>query len=422
MSGSIKAIRGMRDLLPVRKGYYRRVEDAARQIFGQYGYEEVGLPLLESTPLFKRLVGEATDIVEKEMYTFDDRNGDSMTLRPEGTAGLVRFVNEHGLAFNQTQKLWYAGPMFRYERPQKGRYRQFEQIGVECIGIPGPDVDAELLLMSAALWQRLGIGSMVRLELNSIGDIASRQAYVEALVDYLSGRQDELDEDSQRRLTTNPLRILDSKSAMTQSILDEGPQIESYLDAASTDHFESLCAILDAAEVAYTVNRRIVRGLDYYNRTVFEWVTDELGSQGTVCGGGRYDALIGQLGGRDTPGVGFAMGVDRLALMLEHLEASIETPDIYVISVGDAGRTQALTLAEQLRSSVGARVIVHLGSGKLKAQMKKADASGARFGLIIGEDEIAAGEVSLRDLRLTGEQQRVKSGDLISIVSERLSH
>ena len=422
MSGSIKAIRGMRDLLPVRKGYYRRVEDAARQIFGQYGYEEVGLPLLESTPLFKRLVGEATDIVEKEMYTFDDRNGDSMTLRPEGTAGLVRFVNEHGLAFNQTQKLWYAGPMFRYERPQKGRYRQFEQIGVECIGIPGPDVDAELLLMSAALWQRLGIGSMVRLELNSIGDIASRQAYVEALVDYLSGRQDELDEDSQRRLTTNPLRILDSKSAMTQSILDEGPQIESYLDAASTDHFESLCAILDTAEVAYTVNRRIVRGLDYYNRTVFEWVTDELGSQGTVCGGGRYDALIGQLGGRDTPGVGFAMGVDRLALMLEHLEASIETPDIYVISVGDAGRTQALTLAEQLRSSVGARVIVHLGSGKLKAQMKKADASGARFGLIIGEDEIAAGEVSLRDLRLTGEQQRVKSGDLISIVSERLSH
>ena len=412
----------MQDLLPQKKRYYRQVEDAARHIFAQHGYEEVGLPLLESTPLFKRLVGEATDIVEKEMYTFDDRNGDSMTLRPEGTAGLVRFVNEHGLAFNQTQKLWYAGPMFRYERPQKGRYRQFEQIGVECIGIPGPDVDAELLLMSAALWQRLGIGSMVRLELNSIGDIASRQAYVEALVDYLSGRQDELDEDSQRRLTTNPLRILDSKSAMTQSILDEGPQIESYLDAASTDHFESLCAILDAAGVAYTVNRRIVRGLDYYNRTVFEWVTDELGSQGTVCGGGRYDALIGQLGGRDTPGVGFAMGVDRLALMLEHLEASIETPDIYVISVGDAGRTQALTLAEQLRLSVGARVIVHLGSGKLKAQMKKADASGARFGLIIGEDEIAAGEVSLRDLRLTGEQQRVKSSDLISIVSERLSH
>ena len=422
MSGSIKAIRGMQDLLPVRKGYYRQVEDAARQIFGQYGYEEVGLPLLESTPLFKRLVGEATDIVEKEMYTFDDRNGDSITLRPEGTAGLVRFVNEHGLAFNQTQKLWYAGPMFRYERPQKGRYRQFEQIGVECIGIPGPDVDAELLLMCAALWQRLGIGSMVRLELNSIGDIASRRAYIEALVDYLSDRQDELDEDSQRRLTTNPLRILDSRSAITQSILDEGPQIESYLDAASSDHFEALCAILDAAEVPYAVNRRIVRGLDYYNRTVFEWLTDELGAQGTVCGGGRYDALIGQLGGRDTPGVGFAMGVDRLALMLEHLEASIETPDIYVISIGDAARTQALTLAEQLRSSVGARVIVHLGSGKLKAQMKKADASGARFGLIIGEDEIAAGEVSLRDMRETGEQRRVKSSDLISILVERLRH
>ena len=320
MSGSIKAIRGMQDLLPQKKRYYRQVEDAARHIFAQHGYEEVGLPLLESTPLFKRLVGEATDIVEKEMYTFDDRNGDSMTLRPEGTAGLVRFVNEHGLAFNQTQKLWYAGPMFRYERPQKGRYRQFEQIGVECVGIPGPDVDAELLLMCAALWKRLGVESMVRLELNSIGDVASRQAYIEALVNYLSDRREELDEDSQRRLTTNPLRILDSKSASTQAILDDGPQIESYLDVDSTDHFEALCAILDAAEVPYTVNRRIVRGLDYYNRTVFEWVTDELGAQGTVCGGGRYDALIGQLGGRDTPGVGFAMGVDRLGLMLEQLE------------------------------------------------------------------------------------------------------
>tara|TARA_A100001035_G_scaffold194248_1_gene155350 strand:- start:208 stop:1476 length:1269 start_codon:yes stop_codon:yes gene_type:complete len=422
VSGSIKAIRGMQDLLPQKKRYYRQVEDAARHIFAQHGYEEVGLPLLESTPLFKRLVGEATDIVEKEMYTFDDRNGDSMTLRPEGTAGLVRFVNEHGLAFNQTQKLWYAGPMFRYERPQKGRYRQFEQIGVECVGIPGPDVDAELLLMCAALWKRLGVESMVRLELNSIGDVASRQAYIEALVNYLSDRREELDEDSQRRLTTNPLRILDSKSATTQSILDGGPQIESYLDSDSTDHFEALCAILDAAEVPYTVNRRIVRGLDYYNRTVFEWVTDELGAQGTVCGGGRYDALIGQLGGRDTPGVGFAMGVDRLALMLEQLEAPADAPDLYALSVGDAARTQALTLADRLRRATGASVIVHLGQGKLKAQMKKADASGARFALIIGEDELAAGEVSLRDLRETGEQQRVKFGDLNAIVAERLGH
>ena len=269
---------------------------------------------------------------------------------------------------------------------------------------------------------RLGVESMVRLELNSIGDVASRQAYIEALVNYLSDRREELDEDSQRRLTTNPLRILDSKSATTQSILDDGPQIESYLDSDSTDHFEALCAILDAAEVPYTVNRRIVRGLDYYNRTVFEWVTDELGAQGTVCGGGRYDALIGQLGGRDTPGVGFAMGVDRLALMLEQLESPADAPDLYALSVGDAARTQALSLADRLRRATGARVIVHLGSGKLKAQMKKADASGARFALIIGEDELAAGEVSLRDLRETGEQQRVKFGDLNAIVAERLGH
>lgn len=421
MSQTIKAIRGMQDLMPERKRYYRKVEDAARSIFSQYGFQEVGLPILESTPLFKRLVGEATDIVEKEMYTFDDRNGDSMTLRPEGTAGLVRFVNEHGLAFNQTQKLWYAGPMFRYERPQKGRYRQFEQIGVECIGLPGPDVDAELLLMCRALWQALGIEQSVRLELNSIGDVASRRAFIDALVAYLSEHVDALDEDSRRRLETNPLRILDSKSAQTQALLKEGPKLEAYLDADSANHFEALCAILDAAQMSYVINRHIVRGLDYYNRTVFEWITDDLGAQGTVCGGGRYDALVGQLGGRDASGVGFAMGVDRLALMLEQRSDQDDPPHVYAISVGESARTQVLLLAEQLRHRLGARVIVHLGAGKLKAQMKKADASGAPLALIVAEDELAAGEVSLRDLRNTGDQQRIKATELVEAVAGLIS-
>jgi histidyl-tRNA synthetase len=421
VSQTIKAIRGMQDLMPERKRYYRKVEDAARSIFSQYGFQEVGLPILESTPLFKRLVGEATDIVEKEMYTFDDRNGDSMTLRPEGTAGLVRFVNEHGLAFNQTQKLWYAGPMFRYERPQKGRYRQFEQIGVECIGLPGPDVDAELLLMCRALWQALGIEQSVRLELNSIGDVSSRRAFIDALVAYLSEHVDALDEDSRRRLETNPLRILDSKSAQTQALLKEGPKLEAYLDADSANHFEALCAILDAAQMSYVINRHIVRGLDYYNRTVFEWITDDLGAQGTVCGGGRYDALVGQLGGRDASGVGFAMGVDRLALMLEQRSDQDDPPHVYAISVGESARTQVLLLAEQLRHRLGARVIVHLGAGKLKAQMKKADASGAPLALIVAEDELAAGEVSLRDLRNTGDQQRIKATELVEAVAGLIS-
>jgi len=421
VSQTIKAIRGMQDLMPERKRYYRKVEDAARSIFSQYGFQEVGLPILESTPLFKRLVGEATDIVEKEMYTFDDRNGDSMTLRPEGTAGLVRFVNEHGLAFNQTQKLWYAGPMFRYERPQKGRYRQFEQIGVECIGLPGPDVDAELLLMCRALWQALGIEQSVRLELNSIGDVSSRRAFIDALVAYLSEHVDALDEDSRRRLETNPLRILDSKSAQTQALLKEGPKLEAYLDADSANHFEALCAILDAAQMSYVINRHIVRGLDYYNRTVFEWITDDLGAQGTVCGGGRYDALVGQLGGRDAAGVGFAMGVDRLALMLEQRSDQDDPPHVYAISVGESARTQVLLLAEQLRHRLGARVIVHLGAGKLKAQMKKADASGAPLALIVAEDELAAGEVSLRDLRNTGDQQRIKATELVEAVAGLIS-
>ena len=295
MANMIKAVRGMQDLQPNKKARFRRIEDQARKILGQYGYEEVGLPILETTGLFQRLVGGATDIVEKEMYTFLDRNEESLTLRPEGTAGLVRFVNEHGLAFNQTQKYWYCGPMFRYERPQKGRYRQFDQIGVECIGLAGPDIDAEVLLLSARLWESLGIADKVALELNTLGNVESRRAFSSGLVEYLTPFAAELDADSQRRLTTNPMRILDSKAPKTQEILANAPVLADYLDDESRQHFDGLCAILDAVGIAYQVNPRIVRGLDYYNRTVFEWVTTTLGSQGTVCGGGRYDGLVEHL-------------------------------------------------------------------------------------------------------------------------------
>ena len=287
MTNVIKAVRGMQDLLPEKKARFRAIEDRARRVLGDYGYQEVGLPVLESTSLFSRLVGASTDIVEKEMYTFNDRNQESLTLRPEGTAGLVRFVNEHGLAFNQTQRLWYTGPMFRYERPQKGRYRQFDQIGVECIGMEGPDIDAELLLLSARLWSVLGLSSSVTLELNSVGDAESRQAFSAALVNYLTQYKADLDEDSLRRLTTNPMRILDSKVPATQALLADAPVLSDFIDAASRKHFTGLCAILDAAGQRYRINPSIVRGLDYYNRTVFEWVTDQLGAQGTICGGGR---------------------------------------------------------------------------------------------------------------------------------------
>ena len=418
---SIQSVRGMPDVLPSESAKWGYLEHQVRQLFASYGLVQIRTPIVEQTGLFARSIGDVTDIVEKEMYSFADRSGESLTLRPELTAGVVRAAIEHGLLHNQTQRLWYQGPAFRYERPQKGRYRQFEQIGVECIGLPGPDVDAELLLMCRALWQALGIEQSVRLELNSIGDVSSRRAFIDALVAYLSEHVDALDEDSRRRLETNPLRILDSKSAQTQALLKEGPKLEAYLDADSANHFEALCAILDATQMPYVINRQIVRGLDYYNRTVFEWITDDLGAQGTVCGGGRYDALVGQLGGRDASGVGFAMGVDRLALMLEQRSDQDDPPHVYAISVGESARTQVLLLAEQLRHRLGARVIVHLGAGKLKAQMKKADASGAPLALIVAEDELAAGEVSLRDLRNTGDQQRIKATELVEAVAGLIS-
>ena len=419
VSNRIKAIRGMQDLLPEKKARFRLIEDQARIVLAGYGYQEVGLPILESTSLFSRLVGASTDIVEKEMYTFNDRNEESLTLRPEGTAGLVRFVNEHGLAFNQTQRLWYTGPMFRYERPQKGRYRQFDQIGVECIGMEGPDVDAELLLVSARLWSVLGLSNSVTLELNSIGDVESRRAFGAALVDYLTRFEADLDEDSLRRLTTNPMRILDTKVPTTQALLVDAPVLSDFIDPASRKHFDDLCAILDAAGQGYRINPSIVRGLDYYNRTVFEWVTDELGAQGTICGGGRYDGLVAQLGGKPTPCVGFALGLDRLALMLEGQAVQGPSINIYGVSVGEDARGKMLVLAEKVRTHLGLSVQVHAGAGKLKAQMKKADASGAEIALIVAEDELAQDAVSVRELRGEGGQALVQMSALIEQLQQR---
>ena len=405
---NIQAVRGMQDLLPAQKNISRTIEDVVREVFASYGYREIGLPQLEQTELFKRVVGENTDIVEKEMYTFDDRNGESLTLRPEGTAGCVRFAEQNGLLFNQVQRLWYSGAMFRYERPQKGRYRQFDQIGAECFGMPGPDVDAELLLMNARVWRKLGLDGDIRLELNSLGNPDARVKFKEKLARYLTAYEEDLDDDSQRRLTTNPLRILDSKSLKTQEILQGAPVLSDFMDNESKQHFEGLCGLLDDNGVAYEFNPNIVRGLDYYNKTVFEWTTKTLGSQGTVCGGGRYDGLVEQLGGKPSPGIGFAMGLDRLSLMLAEKIESSKDADIYFVSQSNGGRGRALRLAESIRDELlGKKVVVHCGDGKFKSQMKKADASGADLALILGEDEVAAGTVGIKLLREGGEQSTI---------------
>ncbi|RMF14589.1 MAG: histidine--tRNA ligase [Gammaproteobacteria bacterium] len=409
----IQAIRGMNDLLPGQTPAWRYLENTAAEVFSRYGYDEIRTPVLEQTELFKRSIGEVTDIVEKEMYTFEDRNGDSLTLRPEGTAGVVRAGEQHGLLFNQVQRLWYRGPMFRHERPQKGRYRQFHQIGAECFGMAGPDIDAEVILLTARLWKHLGLTEHVRLELNSLGSNEARARYRDALVSYLRQYESDLDEDSRRRLNTNPLRILDTKDPETRKILTDAPVLTDYLDEASRAHFEGLCQALDACGVRYVVNPALVRGLDYYCLTVFEWVTDALGAQGTVCAGGRYDGLVAQLGGKPTPAVGFAMGVERLILMLESLGLLPEdinpAPDAAVIAVGQGTQTYALTVAEDLRTALpAARIQQICGGGSFKSQMKKADKSGARWVLIIGENEAAAGQVTVKPLRAEGEQQTLE--------------
>ena len=409
----IQAIRGMQDLLPRQQAVFSHITVTVSDVMAAYGYQKIGLPVLESTALFKRAVGEATDIVEKEMYTFDDRNGESLTLRPEGTAGCVRMAEQHGLTYNQVQRFWYAGPMFRHERPQKGRYRQFEQIGAECFGMAGPDIDAELLFMTARIWQALGLQEDIQLELNTLGNSASRSAFRAALVDYLTTLKDELDEDSRRRLNTNPLRILDSKVEKTQALLVGGPIFQEYIDPESMAHFNQLRRLLDARQVNYSVNPAIVRGLDYYNKTVFEWVTDTLGAQNTVCAGGRYDGLVEQLGGKPTPGIGFAMGLDRLALMLDQRYEPRAMADVYVASSGDAARHRAMLLAETLRDRFpDLRVVVHCTEGKFKAQLKRADASNATIALVIGEDEVEREEVGFKHLRNDSPQINVATSDI----------
>ncbi len=399
---SIRAIRGMNDILPDETPCWQSVEATISALLASYGYAQIRLPLVEKTELFQRSIGEVTDIVEKEMYTFDDRNGESLTLRPEGTAGCVRAAIQQGL-LNVSQRLWYSGPMFRYERPQKGRQRQFQQVGVEAFGVPTPDMDAELILLTARLWRQLGVADGVQLQLNSIGSLDARRAYRTALVGYLESHRDQLDPDSQRRLESNPLRILDSKNAGTQALLNDAPALADYLDDDSREHFTQLCAVLTAAGLDYTINPRLVRGLDYYNKTVFEWVTDHLGAQGTICAGGRYDTLVEQLGGKPTPAVGFAMGMERLLLLLEALDtlpAVRSRADCYIVAAGDKAQEMALITVEQLRDRLaGLRLVQHTGGGSFRSQMKKADRSGARLALIWGEDEVAAGTVTVRPLR-----------------------
>jgi histidyl-tRNA synthetase len=409
MAKNIQAIRGMRDILPDQTPQWQYLEDRVREVLQSYGYREIRMPSLEMTELFRRSIGEATDIVEKEMYTFEDRNGDSLTLRPEGTAGCVRAGIENGLFFNQVQRLWYQGPMFRHERPQKGRFRQFHQIGVETYGMPGPDIDIEVVLITNRIWQALGLQGL-ELQINTLGTPEERTVYRQQLVEYLSARKDELDEDSLRRLDSNPLRILDSKNPDMRELIAGAPVLIDHLGDESRSHFEVLCAGLDGAGVAYVVNHRLVRGLDYYARTVFEWVTDRLGAQGTVCAGGRYDGLVEQLGGRSTPAIGFAMGVERLVSLLEE-SAAAPTEQLlhaYMVLVGEEPQRQGIILAEKLRDTVpGLCILTHCGGGSFKSQFKKADRSGASVAVVIGDDELRRGVAGVKYLRQELEQQEV---------------
>jgi histidyl-tRNA synthetase len=402
---TIQAVRGMNDVLPDAAVAWECLEDAARETFAQYGYRNLRVPIVELTPLFVRGIGDATDIVEHEMYSFEDRlNGESLTLRPEATAGIVRAAIEHHLTYDRPQRVWTAGPMFRHERPQKGRYRQFHQLDVEALDFEGPDVDAEQIVMLSRLWARLGLNGM-SLHINTIGDPDERAAHRRALVDYFRAHAGALDEDSRRRLETNPLRILDSKNPAMQSIIAGAPKLIDQLDAESKSrrHFDGLKALLAQAGIAFEIDPRLVRGLDYYNRTVFEWITDRLGAQGTVAGGGRYDGLFERLGGKPTPACGFAMGVERVVLLLQEQRAMTSAPDAYVVHVGETAARLARAAAERLRDA-GLAVIVNAGGGSFKAQMKRADASGARFALIVGEDEANANRVAVKPLRAAGEQ------------------
>ncbi|MBT5331054.1 MAG: histidine--tRNA ligase [Porticoccaceae bacterium] len=408
MVTSTRSVKGMNDLLPADSSKWQRVEQSLKSVLNSYGYSEIRFPILEKTELFRRSIGEVTDIVEKEMYTFPDRNDENLTLRPEGTAGCVRACIQNSLLNSGPLRLWYNGPMFRYERPQKGRMRQFHQFGVECFGMTGPDIDAEVIAMTAAFWRALGVAEAVTLEINSLGTSASRQAHKKALIEYFETHKSVLDEDSQRRLDTNPLRILDTKNPEMQDLVESAPKLSEYMDEESRIHFEGLCQLLDQLDISYRVNHRLVRGLDYYSKTVFEWVTDALGAQGTVCGGGRYDGLIPQLGGPETPALGFGLGVERLMLLVEEINPGFlqqQAVDIFVIA-SDQEVTQALQLAEKIRiAEPRLSVVVNCGGGSFKSQFKKADRSGAELALILGEDEVRESRVTLKYLREKKDQE-----------------
>ncbi|MBJ9985585.1 histidine--tRNA ligase [Acinetobacter sp. S40] len=427
---SIVAIKGFNDILPSQTAAWRRLEQHLASLMDTYGYQQIRLPIVEQTGLFKRAIGDATDIVEKEMYTFFDKGTppESLTLRPEGTAGCVRAMLEHNLLRGATPRVWYLGPMFRYEKPQKGRYRQFHQFGVETFGVATPDIDAEVILLTARLWKRMGVADKVQLELNTLGEMDERAEYRTALVEFLTQHKDALDEDSQRRLTTNPLRILDSKIESTQKILENAPKLHDFLKEDSMNHFKQLQQYLSDAGISFVINQKLVRGLDYYNKTVFEWTTTALGSQGTVCAGGRYDGLVGQLKGKvdqSVPAVGFAMGMERLLLLLEQVEHAQETRDCDVFLVAEpAYQGRALILAEQLRDqleAINSQLRLKTGSqGSMKSQMKKADQSGAVYAMILGEREWEAGELNVKELA-TAEQSNVAIDQLVSFLTEKLA-
>jgi len=420
LSKSIKVVRGMHDIVPQQSPLWQHLEGCIRQVVQGYGYDEIRMPIVEKTELFVRTIGEVTDIVAKEMYTFDDRNGDSLTLRPEGTACCVRAGIENGLLYNQIQRLWYSGPMFRHERPQKGRYRQFHQTGVEVYGLDGPDIDAELIMMTARLWKLLGL-ERLELQINTLGTLVARAAHREKLVEYLEANRDVLDEESLLRLEKNPLRILDSKNPGMQSMIEGAPQLLDYLDDESRTHFETLKSLLDGVGIEYSVNPRLVRGLDYYQKTVFEWVTTDLGAQGTVCAGGRYDGLVEQLGGKATPAVGFAMGMERLVALIDdrNLVVPNTAPHAYLVLVGDLAMSHGLTLAEKLRSALPMlRLRTHCGGGSFKNQMKKADKSGAPLVLMIGDDEIAQQQVTVKHLREDQPQTSLSFNELVEYLKK----
>ena len=428
MAKNIQSIRGMHDILPDATPAWQYFENTVRDLLKRYGYSEIRMPLVEQTDLFKRAVGEVTDIVEKEMYTLESRRDTeggedfSMALRPEGTAGCVRAGIQSGLIFNQQQRLWYAGAMFRAERPQKGRYRQFTQIGVETFGIATPDIDAELIAIGARLWQQLGLKN-IQLELNSLGTLEARQAYRALLVEYFSAHLDVLDEDSKRRLHTNPLRILDTKNPALRDLVAAAPNLHEHLDSESAEHFAQLQSLLDGMGISYRINPRLVRGLDYYSRTVFEWVTTELGAQGTVCAGGRYDGLVEQLGGRATPACGFAMGVERLILLLEAQGISTppSAPDVFLIMAGDTAQRAGMAIAEQLRNALPQlNIVSNCGGGNFKTQMKRADKSAAAYALILGENEVARAEIGLKPLRSNGEQINLPVSELVATLTQLL--